>query len=58
MIAANDVSRTDIGFNSEDNALQVFWADGEHKLALTDKYTLSTQLLTLISEQFEKQNHA
>jgi len=58
MIAANDVSRSDIGFNSEDNALQVFWSDGEYQLALTDKYTLSTQLLTLISEQFEKQNHA
>lgn len=51
MIAANDVSQTDRGFDSEQNALHVFWADNEQQLALTDKKQLANQLLTLVAQQ-------
>lgn len=54
MIAANDVSQAGIGFNSDDNALQVFWRDGEQYLQVADKYQLALQLLALVSEQYNK----
>ncbi|QYJ89658.1 bifunctional phosphopantothenoylcysteine decarboxylase/phosphopantothenate--cysteine ligase CoaBC [Shewanella halotolerans] len=53
MIAANDVSDPAIGFNSDSNALKVFWQGGEHALPATDKYTLAKQLLTLIAQQMK-----
>ncbi|UAA38844.1 bifunctional phosphopantothenoylcysteine decarboxylase/phosphopantothenate--cysteine ligase CoaBC [Paraneptunicella aestuarii] len=52
MIAANDVSQRDIGFNSDDNRLHVFWKSGDIQLDKADKLTLATQLLQLISEHF------
>jgi phosphopantothenoylcysteine decarboxylase / phosphopantothenate---cysteine ligase len=51
MIAANDVSDSKIGFNSEQNALNVFWSEGEKVLPVTDKHTLARQLMTLVAEQ-------
>ncbi|MDP5131473.1 MAG: bifunctional phosphopantothenoylcysteine decarboxylase/phosphopantothenate--cysteine ligase CoaBC [Paraglaciecola sp.] len=53
MIAANDVSDSRIGFNSEQNALSVFWPGGEVTLAMADKQKLALQLLQLVSEQFK-----
>ncbi len=53
MIAANDVSDPAIGFNSDSNALKVFWQGGEQALPATDKYTLAKQLLTLIAQQMK-----
>jgi phosphopantothenoylcysteine decarboxylase/phosphopantothenate--cysteine ligase len=50
MIAANDVSNPELGFNTEQNALKVIWADGQHDLPATDKLILARQLLTLIAE--------
>ena len=50
MIAANDVSNPELGFNTEQNALKVIWADGQHDLPTTDKLILARQLLTLIAE--------
>ncbi|GGI93690.1 bifunctional 4'-phosphopantothenoylcysteine decarboxylase/phosphopantothenoylcysteine synthetase [Shewanella hanedai] len=50
MIAANDVSNPELGFNAEQNALKVIWADGQHDLPATDKLILARQLLTLIAE--------
>lgn len=52
MIAANDVSQKDIGFNSDDNQLHVFWNNGDVTLDRADKLTLATQLLQLISEHY------
>ncbi|WP_434953158.1 bifunctional phosphopantothenoylcysteine decarboxylase/phosphopantothenate--cysteine ligase CoaBC [Shewanella sp. HL-SH4] len=51
MIAANDVSIQGLGFNADNNALQVFWHDGQHSLPATDKLSLARQLLTLINQQ-------
>lgn len=72
MIVANDVStpsveasvgRTSIGFNSEYNALHVFWADhiqrddnqlsGEQHFDIARKSQLATQLVSLIAEQYK-----
>ena len=53
MIAANDVSQQGIGFNSDQNALHVFWPDGEKKLNLADKKQLAIQLMTLVAEKLK-----
>lgn len=54
MIAANDVSQRDRGFNSEQNALHVFWPNGEQHFALTDKKQLAYQLLELVAQQLNE----
>ncbi|MFI3156680.1 MAG: bifunctional phosphopantothenoylcysteine decarboxylase/phosphopantothenate--cysteine ligase CoaBC [Methylococcaceae bacterium] len=57
MIAANWVGRDLGGFDSEQNALQVFWKSGKKNLAMTDKNHLAEQLLSLIAERMEHNNH-
>ena len=58
MIAANDVSKQNIGFNSEQNALSVFWPSGETKLPESDKHSLALQLLGVIAEQYKEKQDA
>lgn len=48
MIAANRVGADDCGFDSENNALSVLWADGGSEIAMADKPTVARQLLQLI----------
>jgi phosphopantothenoylcysteine decarboxylase/phosphopantothenate--cysteine ligase len=52
MIACNDVSRGDIGFASDDNAMTVFYADryGLEKVVLTkaNKHVIAEQLVTCL----------
>ena len=50
MIAANMVG-DDQGFECEDNALHVFWAQGEQRLPRADKTKLARQLIALIADQ-------
>ena len=52
MIAANDVSQKDIGFNSEENALTVFWQDGEKSLPKADKRQIAFNLLEAVAERY------
>jgi phosphopantothenoylcysteine decarboxylase/phosphopantothenate--cysteine ligase len=52
MVAANWVNQADIGFDSLNNALQVFWRGGEQILPKTDKLTLARQLLTLVKQRY------
>ncbi len=52
MIAANDVAQSGQGFNADDNALSVFWPDGQSQIGLADKQAVAEQLLDLISEHF------
>jgi phosphopantothenoylcysteine decarboxylase/phosphopantothenate--cysteine ligase len=52
MIAANDVSDSTIGFNSEQNALTVFWSKGEQKLDVADKPLLAMQLMHLVAQRY------
>jgi len=51
MIAANAVG-TGIGFDTDDNALQVFWEGGSVKLARTRKDRLARQLLAVIAARY------
>jgi len=57
MIAANWVGRDQGGFDSEQNALRVFWKDGQKTLAMTDKNRLAEQLISLIVERMEHERH-
>jgi phosphopantothenoylcysteine decarboxylase/phosphopantothenate--cysteine ligase len=54
MIAANWVGRELGGFDSEQNALHVFWENGEKTLAMMDKTRLAEQLISLIAERFNE----
>ncbi|HKJ77852.1 MAG TPA: phosphopantothenoylcysteine decarboxylase, partial [Gammaproteobacteria bacterium] len=52
LIAANRVGPgAEGGFETADNALQVFWADGERSLPLADKRALARELIALIAER-------
>ena len=52
MIAANWVGAERGGFESNDNALDIFWQDGQKSLPMTSKETLATQLVSLIAKRF------
>lgn len=56
MIAANQVGSSEGGFDSDRNALQVFWPTGSQTLAMTDKSELAEQLLHLITEKYHEKN--
>ena len=52
MIAANNVADQSIGFNSEYNALQVFWPGGNMQLERASKSRIARQLITLIAQHY------
>ena len=52
MIAANQVGIEGLGFDSEDNALSLFWKDGGLELARANKKILARQLIDVIIERF------
>lgn len=54
MIACNDVARSDIGFQSDDNALTVIWVDGERHLEKAGKSAIARQLVALLAERLAK----
>lgn len=54
MIAANDITTSGLGFNSDHNALQVIWHDGDTALGPAPKTELAGQLLTLIEQHYIK----
>jgi phosphopantothenoylcysteine decarboxylase/phosphopantothenate--cysteine ligase len=58
MIAANWVGRAEGGFDSDSNALDVYWPGGHQHFAMTDKQALAEQLLTLIAENMHEKNSA
>lgn len=58
MIAANWVGQELGGFDSEQNALQVFWNNGCKSLAMMDKNQLAEQLISLIAERLNEKNTA
>jgi phosphopantothenoylcysteine decarboxylase/phosphopantothenate--cysteine ligase len=53
MIAANWVGGERGGFESNDNALDIFWHDGQQSLPMTCKETLAMQLISLIATRFQ-----
>lgn len=56
LICANDVSKAGQGFNSDSNALHLFWQEGEKILPLSDKSLLSQQLLDEIVSRYDEKN--
>ncbi len=52
MIVANDVSRQDIGFASDENEVTLIWPDGEAKLPQSSKLTLAGELIRQIAERY------
>lgn len=58
LIAANWVGRDQGGFDSEQNALQVFWPTGRKTLAMTDKTRLAEQLISLIAKRCNEKDTA
>lgn len=49
MICANDVSVEGQGFNSNDNAITVYWKDGEQSLTLASKQLIARQIMMTIA---------
>jgi len=56
MIAANWVGKDQGGFDSNDNALQVYWKNGTKSLPMTDKKKLADQLIALIIERMNEKS--
>lgn len=54
MIATNDVSGADVGFNSDNNALTVIWPGGHKVLPLAGKLQIAHQLIELIAIRYKK----
>ncbi|MCT7359067.1 MAG: bifunctional phosphopantothenoylcysteine decarboxylase/phosphopantothenate--cysteine ligase CoaBC [Thalassobium sp.] len=54
MIVANDVSMSDIGFNSDQNAVTVFWAENQQSFAQMSKQALARELVELIAHQYQQ----
>jgi len=52
LIAANDVSGDQQGFNADNNALTVFSKSKRFDIALNDKKEVAKQLLNIISQQY------
>ena len=52
MIVANDVSRSDIGFNSDENAVTVFWNQNQQSFEPRSKSALAAELIDLIAHQY------
>ena len=51
MIVANDVSEPGIGFNSEDNAALLLWADGERAIERCSKSILAQLVMAEIAQR-------
>lgn len=56
MIAANWVGQAQGGFDSELNALHVYWKNGQKSLEMTSKTQLARQLLNIIVERLDAKN--
>ncbi|MGM0526661.1 MAG: bifunctional phosphopantothenoylcysteine decarboxylase/phosphopantothenate--cysteine ligase CoaBC [Pseudomonadota bacterium] len=52
LVVANDVSDKTIGFNSDQNAVTVYWQGGEQAFSAQDKTTLAETLNELFAEHF------
>lgn len=53
MIIANRVGVSDNGFNSDSNAVEVFWKDGGQSFPARSKQTLAVELINLVANRFQ-----
>ncbi len=58
MIAANWVGRPGTGFDSDENALTLFWDGGGTQLPQSSKDKLARQLITIIAERVHAQHQS
>ncbi|MGH8476293.1 MAG: bifunctional phosphopantothenoylcysteine decarboxylase/phosphopantothenate--cysteine ligase CoaBC [Methylococcales bacterium] len=56
MIVANQVSGPESGFESDQNAVTVFWKDGQTRFDLSPKIQLGRNLIKLIAQRFRLAN--
>ncbi|MFC0075037.1 bifunctional phosphopantothenoylcysteine decarboxylase/phosphopantothenate--cysteine ligase CoaBC [Samsonia erythrinae] len=56
LICANNVSLSGHGFNSETNALHLFWQDGDKPLPQCDKRLLGQKLIDEIISRYDEKN--
>ena len=56
LICANDVSKPNQGFNSDSNALHLFWQDGDKRLPHERKELLGQLLLDEIVTRYDEKN--
>ncbi|WP_373370592.1 bifunctional phosphopantothenoylcysteine decarboxylase/phosphopantothenate--cysteine ligase CoaBC [Pectobacterium parmentieri] len=56
LICANNVSLSGHGFNSETNALHLFWQDGDTPLPQCDKRLLGQKLIDEIISRYDEKN--
>ena len=56
LICANDVSKSNQGFNSDNNALHLFWQEGDKRLPLERKERLGHLLLDEIVTRYDEKN--
>lgn len=56
LICANDVSRIGQRFNRDNNALHLFWQNGETLLPLSDKVLLAQRLIDEIISLYDEKN--
>ena len=57
MIIANRVG-DDCGFDSDDNAVNVLWNDGEKRFAKSGKAELANRLIALVAERYNAERGA
>lgn len=54
MIVANDVSVPGLGFNSDNNAVTVFWPDGQASIGPDSKQQIADRLIALIGDHLDQ----
>lgn len=54
MIVANDVSVSGLGFNSDQNAVMVFWPEGRETIGPDSKQAIAGRLVALIAKHSDK----
>ncbi len=54
MIVANDVSAPGLGFNSDNNAVTVFWSGGQETIGPDTKQAIGSRLVALIGQHLKQ----
>ncbi|NIO61271.1 MAG: bifunctional 4'-phosphopantothenoylcysteine decarboxylase/phosphopantothenoylcysteine synthetase, partial [Gammaproteobacteria bacterium] len=57
MIAANQVAEGK-GFETDENALEIFWHDGHLSMPLETKDKLARRLIRLVADRYHEKNNA
>lgn len=58
MIVGNLVGGSETGFNSDQNAVEVYWPDGHVSFSARSKSSLAKELVSLLASHYSKSNEA